>query len=291
MGGGPCTAARHIELGKSQQSVVKLMMPLYFDPIDCTVEEHRLAEDCWNLVLTDKAPMFLEKKGTDGFAYASCVTFFYDNFYVRLFDIHPASKELFKSGMKGQGKFLVMMLSLALSELAQPAQFEKSLLRLADIHYKRGVKAVECKNFCFLVIVALMLRLDAVVGDVLFWTLRKVMGEAYYTLELHKVWVKIYSRMLKTLVPAGVALELKGDESTVAKRDVSSMFADRAHSITVASGCPHSDRSASGCPYSGGHADGPCESLESQKIIDSHSLKLLKKTRDLSVQIRPAIAV
>ena len=145
MGSGSSTTARHKELGRSQHAIVKLMMPLYFDPIDCTPEEHKMAEDCWNLVLTDKTPEFLAKKGTEGFPYTSCVTFFYDNFYVRLFDIHPAAKELFKSGMKGQGKFLVMMLSLALSELNQPEQFEKSLLRLADIHYKRGVKAVECE--------------------------------------------------------------------------------------------------------------------------------------------------
>lgn len=146
MGGGASTAKQQHKLGKSQQAIVQLMMPLYFDPVDCTQLEHQIAEQAWSLVLTDKTPEFLAKKGTEGFNYTSCVTFFYDNFYCRLFDIHPASKELFKSGMKGQGKFLVLMMSLTLSEYSKPDQFDKSLIKLAEIHYKKGVKAIECKG-------------------------------------------------------------------------------------------------------------------------------------------------
>lgn len=144
MGGGSSTAQRHQQLGKSQKAIVELMMPLYFDPVDCTHEEHKAAEAAWNLVLTDKSPEFLARKGTEGFPYLSNVTFFFDTFYCRLFDIHPAAKELFKHGMKGQGKFLVMMISLSLSEIEKPAQFDKTLIKLAEIHYKKAVKAVEC---------------------------------------------------------------------------------------------------------------------------------------------------
>ena len=67
---------------------------------------------------------------------------------------------------------------------------------------------------------------DGVVGDVLFWTVRRVVGDDHYTVELHNAWVKVYSRMLKVLVPAGVALELKGGsgEVSLSKRDLTSMF-------------------------------------------------------------------
>ncbi len=55
------------------------------------------------------------------------------------------ARYLFKSGMRSQGKFLVQMISLSLSELADPAKFDKTLTKLAEVHYERGVKAVECK--------------------------------------------------------------------------------------------------------------------------------------------------
>lgn len=145
MGGAASTAKRIQKLGKSQQDIVELMMPLYFDPIDCTPAEHKMACQAWDLVLKDKSPEFLAKKGREDFPYMSCVTFFFDTYYCRLFDIHPAAKALFKRGMKSQGKFLVMMLSLALSELEKPAQFDKTLIKLAEVHYNWSVKAVECK--------------------------------------------------------------------------------------------------------------------------------------------------
>jgi len=237
------------DLGKSQRDIVKLMMPLYFDPIDCTKEEHDLAEYLWRLILNDQTPEFLAKKGTEGFPYLSCVTFFYDNFYVRLFDIHPASKSLFKSGMKGQGKFLVIMLSLALSELEKPAQFDKSLLKLTEIHYKRGVKAVEY----------------GIVGDVLFWTLRKVIGEIDYTSKVHRVWVKVYSRMLKTIVPAAVSMELGASESV--GRELTGMFSTAVPANTVVK---VDDRGEN--------------HLESQKVLNLH--------KEASVNtIRPATTV
>jgi len=249
MGSGSSTASKHKNLGKNQKDIVKLMMPLYFDPVEITVEEHKLAEYWWQLILTDKTPEFLTKKGTEGFSYQSCVTFFYDNFYVRLFDIHPAAKDLFKTGMKGQGKFLVMMLSLALSELEKPAQFDKSLLKLAEIHYKRGVKAVEY----------------GIVGDVLFWTLRKVIGDASYTEEVHRVWVKVYSRMLKTIVPSAVAHELQSD--TTVRRDMTGMFSDGSSTPNIT---PSND-------------DNSNHELESQRLITSHKL-----SNSVNVSIRAA---
>ncbi len=110
------------------------------------MEERKLASDAWNLILNDKAPEFLAKKGTQGFEYMSSVIFFYDTFYARLFDIHPMARALFKNGMKSQGKFLVQMISLALSELDDKPKFERTLVKLAEVHNYRGVKAVECES-------------------------------------------------------------------------------------------------------------------------------------------------
>lgn len=50
---------------------------------------------------------------------------------------------------------------------------------------------------------------DGIVGEVLFYTLRMCLGKSIYLPSVHRVWVKVYSRMLRTIVPVAVALELK----------------------------------------------------------------------------------
>ncbi len=148
MGGAPSTAepaASKAKLHRNEKEIVKLMMPVYYTVQEVSIEERKLASNSWDLILNEKSPEFLSKKGNPDFPYQSCVTFFYDSFYLRLFDVHPLCKQLFKKGMKSQGKFLVKMISLALSELDDPEKFDKNLVKLSEVHFQRGVKAVECK--------------------------------------------------------------------------------------------------------------------------------------------------
>lgn len=53
-----------------------------------------------------------------------------------------------------------------------------------------------------------MLITDGIFGEVLFWTLRKVLGGSTYTYEVHCAWVKLYNRMLQFIMPVAVALEV-----------------------------------------------------------------------------------
>ena len=50
----------------------------------------------------------------------------------------------------------------------------------------------------------------------MLWSLKKVLGDKYYDSKMHLAWVKVYSRMLKIIVPTAVALEIK-EESTIQK--------------------------------------------------------------------------
>ena len=59
--------------------------------------------------------------------------------------------------------------------------------------------------------------IDGMVGEVLFWSLRQVLGPNDYNLNAHRVWIRVYSRMLKVMVPIAVAHELK-DGSAQEKR-------------------------------------------------------------------------
>lgn len=62
-----------------------------------------------------------------------------------------------------------------------------------------------------------MVSIDGLVGDVLFWSLERCVGPDIYNQEMHEAWIKIYSRMLRTMVPLAVAYELK-DGSTQQRR-------------------------------------------------------------------------
>jgi len=141
--GSSADTAQAKALGKKDNEIVGLMMPIYYTAEEMLPEQRKIASDSWNLILNDTIPGVDARKKND--PEFTSVTFFYDSFYARLFDIHPMSRELFKSGMKSQGKFLVSMISLSLSELDNPDKFNTALVKLAEVHYHRGVKASECK--------------------------------------------------------------------------------------------------------------------------------------------------
>ena len=83
------------------------------------------------------------------------------------------------------------MISLSISLLDDKPKFEETMLNLADAHNKRGVRANEY----------------GIVGEVLFYSVKKCIGTAY-TPEVHYAWVRVFSRMLKYIVPKAVAFEL-----------------------------------------------------------------------------------
>ena len=49
--------------------------------------------------------------------------------------------------------------------------------------------------------------LDAIVAEVHFWTMRRVLGSAYDD-KAHGIWAKIFSRFLKVMVPIAVRHEI-----------------------------------------------------------------------------------
>ena len=134
-------------LGKSDEEIVLLMMPVYYCAESVSKEEHKLAADSWQLILSNSSPGYLELKKTDpSTKYNSAIMMFYNSFYSRLFDIHPLAQDLFRDA-KSQGKFLVKMISLSLSEVNDAMKYEKTLRKLAEIHNERGIKAIECKPY------------------------------------------------------------------------------------------------------------------------------------------------
>lgn len=52
------------------------------------------------------------------------------------------------------------------------------------------------------------MTIDGIVGEVLFWSLNKVLGPALYTPAVHRSWVKVYNRMINTIIPLAVRMEM-----------------------------------------------------------------------------------
>ncbi len=134
-------------LQKNLQDVVRLMMPVFYSSDNITDEELTAAQRSWEMILNNTAPAFVEKRKSDSefrMKFTTCIMYFAEVFYARLFDVHPMARNLFRD-MKSQGKFLVKMISLSLSEKTDPDKFEYTLMKLAEVHNDRGVKSCECK--------------------------------------------------------------------------------------------------------------------------------------------------
>jgi hypothetical protein len=74
----------------SNSDVVKAMMPVYYTEEELAGDEAGRAVAAWNSVVDDSAPEFNRLKETRAdFSHPSALTYFYDTFYHRFFDIHP----------------------------------------------------------------------------------------------------------------------------------------------------------------------------------------------------------
>ena len=191
MGGSNSKISDKSYLSKSDNEIVSLMMPVFFTFDEVTKEDAILATESWKLIVDEKSDHFNQLKLDQNFKYTSCILYFFDVFYDRLFDVHPLCEPMFKSGIKAQGRFLVKMISLSVSLLDDKKKFEETMINLANAHNKRGVRANEY----------------GIVGEVLFYSVKKCIGPAY-TPNVHLAWIKIFSRMLKYIVPTAVAFEL-----------------------------------------------------------------------------------
>ena len=156
-----------------------------------TSTEVSIAKAAWNQIENGSSEYERLKASDPSFKFDSCIEWFYKTFYERLFEIHPVAKPMFKDPTK-QGQFLVALFSFVFTAIDSKDNFNKRLASLANSHNEKGVKATEY----------------GLIGTVMFYTLKKCLG-ADYTREVDIAWKKIFSRMLKVIVPLAVDHELK----------------------------------------------------------------------------------
>ena len=168
----------------------------------------------WQHIQNDTSEVYLARKATPGFEASSCLQWFYDSFYDRLFDVHPAARPLFKNSMIVQGKALVHMISAALSLLDNLPNLVSALQNLAKTHSLKGVLAVQY----------------GIVGEVLLWTLTLCLGGQFDS-ATSLTWVKIYSVMLSVIIPIAIEEE-KNLIEAVRKAEVSGRRSGRIATST-----------------------------------------------------------
>jgi len=146
MGGSSSVLNESILLDGPEKSILKLMMPVYYTEATANENELAIAHRSWQLILDNESPVFQMGKASNSseFSCSTCICFFYQTFYKRLFDTHPIAEELFRD-VNAQGKFLVRMITLSFTSKSDPARYKSTLIKLAEIHNERGVKATECK--------------------------------------------------------------------------------------------------------------------------------------------------
>jgi hemoglobin-like flavoprotein len=192
------------ETKKRYDELLQMMMPVYYIDKPMDSEMLSMAKKTWESVAKDTGRHFKQLKKDPAFKYEKCLDYFNEIFFVRLFDVHPMAKVLFhKSNSKqekaSQNKFLARMLTMALLDIDDQSRWDMTFTKLAEMHNEMGVKAVEY----------------GVIGEILFWTLEKCVGEEAFTVDVHMAWIHVMSRILKTMVPVALKFELERGSNNV----------------------------------------------------------------------------
>jgi len=205
MGGGPSYKTSNEWEGTNEQ-LADMLMPLYYvRNVVVTSDDIDRAKASWQLIIDGNIPAFEPVYSNNSLILhseplkpiESCISWFTNIFYSRLFDVNPASKILFKDSMSSKTKVLNAIINTALSQLIDPIYFVETLTHLAHAHVQRNIKGVQF----------------GIAGDVLLWSFKTALGPLYDD-DLHWSWTKIYSAMLKVIVPIAI-----GDERDIYRKN------------------------------------------------------------------------
>ncbi len=179
--------------GLTIEMCVGLVMPLYYttDPVE--EEDITRGRISWNLIVDDTSPEFLLKKGTPECSDISALSWFFTIFYNRLFDVHPSCRPLFKNNIQTQGKALAKIITFLLHPHNDPQKLQDNLVDLAIRHVTiYHVKAHEY----------------GILGEVLLYSICKVVGISAFDADTLTSWIRIYSMVITVIVPFHVKAEL-----------------------------------------------------------------------------------
>ena len=109
-------------------------------------------------------------------------------FYTRVFEIDPALKPLFRNDMRIMGRKLMQTLVFAVNALNSQGEIGEQMQILGKRHTTYGVKQADF----------------ATIGEALFWTLKKDLGESY-TPEVDEAWRAMYQMLADSAIHGAFA--------------------------------------------------------------------------------------
>ena len=146
----------------------------------------------WKMIIDDESPEYLRLKGTDGFDKASCLTWFFDQFYIINSVLDEASASLYEDSLRIQIRALTGMINASLNMFKGQdlEKVNKILNSIARGHATKGVRAFQYPT----------------VGEIFMLTMKHCLGTSY-TDEIDLAWTKIFSVMLTIVIPAALREE------------------------------------------------------------------------------------
>jgi nitric oxide dioxygenase len=108
-----------------------------------------------------------------------------DLFYSKLFNDHPALRNMFPKKMDEQYRKLMDMLSTVVARLEKLDELTNDISEMARRHVGYGVRPAHYK----------------MVGSALLWTLQQGLGNDW-TQEVKEAWIKCYNTLADTMIAA-----------------------------------------------------------------------------------------
>jgi len=174
---------------------VRESYPSYFiENVVLTHTDEELTSASWSVLMSgNPTDEFKARKKDPAFQYISTLTWFYDTFYNKFFEVCPDVKPMFANvSIVHQGKLLATVIGSALNSMRKPAVLRKKLLELAKGHNGKGVKAAHYGGM----------------GSALIWSLELVLGKTILDEATKTAWIRMYSFMLTIMVPEAVSFEM-----------------------------------------------------------------------------------
>ena len=173
-----------------KQAIEDAMPSYYVHDAVISDEESILAHEAWERVIsTNTSAPFLMEQSQKGFQYASTLSWFFDVFYNRLFELSPITRPMFANiSISAQGRLLAEVISSAIGLVNSEELLRARLMHVILRHNDRGIDA----------------SLYGVMGSALIYAFRIVLG-AKFNPESERAWIKIYSLLLKVIIPIALA--------------------------------------------------------------------------------------
>eukprot|EP01039_Chlorochromonas_danica_P006262 gene6262-6903_t len=211
----------------SFDQILAFVTPIYYTTQPLLPFEKEVVIKTWKDIINCRAAEFWKKKKEDPtIPCKSPPQYFGNQFFLRLLEVHPTCKGLFTGGTMSRGETFVKMISFIIDKLGDDDRLARTLETLINSHCRMGVRSMEFGVF----------------GEVLFFTLKKVLGEEY-TPTAHQAWIKVYSKLLTIMLPKIIPVEFN-------RRDYFDKICHERNEVVLGKKLGHEseDENRPGCP-------------------------------------------